>query len=68
MEEDPDVRGGGRAAENMRITRHPDLADDRTSGAAEPSSARSQLPPIHLEVDGRNLVYVVLSMKGGFDG
>lgn len=50
MEEDPDVRGGGRAAEDKRITRHPDLADDRTSGAAEPRLTSNQLPPIHDKV------------------
>lgn len=52
MEEDPDVRGGGRAAENKRITRYPDLADDRSTGAAEPASHSSQQPPIQDKVPG----------------
>lgn len=52
MEEDPDVRGGGRAAENKRITRYPDLADDRTSGAAEPAPPSSQQAPIQDKVSG----------------
>lgn len=53
MEEDPDVRGGGRAAEDKRIKRQPDLADDRTSGDAEPRLTSNQLPPIQDKVRWR---------------
>ena len=53
MEEDSDVRGGGRAAEDKRIKRQPDLADDRTTGAAEPCFTSNQLPPIQDKVRWR---------------
>lgn len=53
MEEDPDVRGGGQAAEDRRVRLHPDLADDRHSGAAEPALTSNQLPPIHDKVGVR---------------